>query len=99
MSRTGRGACSRLFRPRDLLWLRAARAPGGKRSGQCWTMSMTRSNLARRELNRDRAGLPVLGDEVECRRDRFGYTVLGSPLGLGMIELDSVTIGGGVVGS
>jgi hypothetical protein len=51
-------------------------------------------DLARRELSHDLVGLPTLRDEVERRRDRFGYTLLGSPFGPGVIERDSVTIAG-----
>ena len=49
-------------------------------------------DLARRELNHDLVGLPVLRDEVERRCDRFGYAVLDSPFGPGGIERNSVTI-------
>jgi integrase len=46
-------------------------------------------DLARRELNHDLVDLSILRDEVERRRDRFGYTLLGGPFGPGGIERDS----------
>lgn len=46
-------------------------------------------HLARRKPNQDLLGLPVLGEEVESRRDRFGHAMLG-PFSPGAIERDSV---------
>jgi hypothetical protein len=92
MSRTGRG----VLRPRVLESDKGCRR---KAVRPALDDVDDARDLGRLKLNHDLLGLPVFRDEVESRRDRFGYAVLGSPLGPGVIELDSVTIGGGVVGT
>jgi len=48
--------------------------------------------LARSKLIHDLLGLPVLGDEVESRRDGFRHALFGGPFGPSVFERDSETL-------
>jgi hypothetical protein len=80
-----------------LLSLRTARVPGGKWSGQRWTMSMTRSTSPGVSLTTTSPTLLFLEIRQRAAAIRFGHAMLCGPIGPDAIESDSVRIGGGAL--
>ena len=75
-----------------LLSLRAARVPLRKAVGLVPDDVDDSLHLARLKFINDLFGLPVLGEKVDSRRDRFRHALFGGPFGPGAIERDSVGI-------
>jgi hypothetical protein len=84
VSRTGKRTCGRWLRvQRGSAVLEGDEGPRRKVVRPALDESDHSLHLTRRKLNQDLLSLPVLGEEVESRRDRFGHALLCGPIGDG----------------